>query len=619
MRVGEGLAFSVLFANGQILVFFMLPKHPRAFMTQTRQPWLRPLELICNCLLGGFIAWYLVQYLSQCDPYFFNPDFQTDDARTIWFPFHRYTQPPHLLNDPIAGEMLALVPPFLRFLFGQLASWTDVYVAPKIVQGLALSILGVAAFRLVPNRRFGLASGLFLLFIFLHTYMVMNRIAGGLPRAFAFPFFALWASGVISRSRKVRWISVLGAGLTYPSAMAMLLGAEGSFVFLRELLRRKENRIRGLVKPLGAYAGLVGLCVLISAPMLAHSEAGKIHTLEEAKKEPGFYRYGRLGVLPFPDPVSSFGKAFLHPLQSSLKKPTGLLNKKYKDAKYWGQGLLAGLFLMLVLFRLTPLPLGALSFFVSSAVLYTLSRLVAFSLYSPERYYSFGMRACMLVFLVETLCRAGYRHPRAVRPLIRGGLTLLFVGVIWLCTGPGIHVKNGITISRAPKAPLYEKVMTMDDEVLIAAHPFDADDIPYWTGRATMGGYETLQPWFKKAWAKQKSRTQDTFDALYASDPQVVLDYAKKHRVTHFLINKHRYGNKYKRNARTFEPFSRYAKKVIGRKKPKDFVFHRVPQEAVIFRYKRFSMVSVDRLARAWAKPKQNALQPGELSAPPKD
>ena len=205
----------------------------------------------------------------------------------------------------------------------------------------------------------------------------------------------------------------------------------------------------------------------------------------------------------------------------------------------------------------------------------------------------------MLVFLVETLCLVGYKIRKPKRGFVRPALTIAFIGIIWLCTGSGIHKKNAITISRAPKAPLYEKVMTLNDDILIAAHPFDADDIPYWTGRATMGGYETIQPWFKTAWAKQKKRTEDTLKALYASKPEVVFDYAKKYGVTHFLINKNRYGKKYKKHSRTFEPFSKYAKKIIGRKKPKDFVFHKPPKSAVLFSYKRFSMVDVNLLEKA--------------------
>src|SRR5690606_39834218 len=54
------------------------------------------------------------------------------------------------------------------------------------------------------------------------------------------------------------------------------------------------------------------------------------------------------------------------------------------------------------------------------------------------------------------------------------------------------------------------------------------DGIPYYSARATMGTFETLQPWFVDSWRRQKERCQETLTALYATDPAAVLDYAQR-------------------------------------------------------------------------------------------
>jgi hypothetical protein len=124
-----------------------------------------------------------------------NPELQTDDARTSIFPFHRYASDPSLVEDPIATEMLNLVPIGIRFLYRIFVPFTDVFVAPKIVQAVAFSILVAAAVLLAHGRRAGLGAGVLLLFFVLHDWFAVERVAGGLPRAFGFPCVALWLAG----------------------------------------------------------------------------------------------------------------------------------------------------------------------------------------------------------------------------------------------------------------------------------------------------------------------------------------------------------------------------------------------------------------------------------------
>src|SRR5690606_30821765 len=160
----------------------------------------------------------------------------------------------------------------------------------------------------------------------------------------------------------------------------------------------------------------------------------------------------------------------------------------------------------------------------------------------------------------------------------------------------------GMTIDRKRDRPLYEHIASLPTSVRFATHPLDGDGIPLFSARATMGGFETLQPWFVDAWQRQKQRCEDTLTALYATDRSTVLDYAKKHGVTHFLINTHRYGKGFRKHAGSFEPFTTFARDLLKGVKRNELVFAQLPASAIEFRYQRWRVVSVQALEQAWSE-----------------
>ncbi|MCH2109945.1 MAG: hypothetical protein MK135_11480, partial [Polyangiaceae bacterium] len=340
------------------------------------------------CLLG-VVGAYLATWVNGNWPMLTDPQLQNDDARTALFPFHRYGAADALADDPIATEMLGFMPPGVFVLYRFLVPVVDIFVAAKIVQGVALSILLYAAWVLARSRRAGLAGGCVLLFLFAHDWFAINRVAGGLPRAFGFPLFALWLSGVIAQKRKVRAAAPLLAALTYPSVMLMILAAEGLFAL------RNSGRLPWSVvlRRLRRYALVVVACFVFVLPAtLGGEERGRIHTLEEARKEPAFGRKGRLWILPFADPVRALGDAYVDAYRPRGSSPWPQLKTWAAQDKKMTAVTIAAILLLIPFFAWGRIPSYAWSFAVGAVILYWLSRTYAFRLYSPERYYSFGMR-----------------------------------------------------------------------------------------------------------------------------------------------------------------------------------------------------------------------------------
>ena len=582
-----------------------LPKRLRAFGNALWNELVRPrstLHWISIAIVWAVAVAYSRHWLSAFSEALFNPNLQTDDARTALFPFHRYAPGAPLASDPIANEMIEYQPYAFRALYRITVPLIGLLKAAKVAQGLCLLIVLGAAFVLLVSPRAGLGASVLFAFFFLHDSFVTGRIGGGLPRSFGFPAIAFWLAGALSHRPWVRRAGAVIAAFTYPSALAMILGAEGLYA-LRNVGRQSlSTTARRLVH----YGVLVGVCAAVLAPavFLGSSDGGPVHTLAQAEQEPAFSRAGRLWLLPLNDPGRSFGEAL-----TSVFKPKGealfpglelQFDARAKEAAL----LIIAVLLALPLLGLTPVPATVIAFAVASFILYFVSVKYAFKLYSPERYYSYGMRTVGVGLAVSTLGFLFPRLPLHIRQPVRNFGAALVVVLAWLFLGDGTSGRKSMemTIDFRRNEDLWKFISTLPQDIRVASHIRDGDDIPLFTQRANNGAFETLQPWLTKSWARQKARAEDTLRAFYATDRAEVLAYAKKYGVTHLLVNRARYKNDFKKQARSFEPLSSFANELLAERELGELVLRRLPPEAIIYEEGRFQLVDVKALKQIWSE-----------------
>lgn len=565
--------------------------------SEESRPFFRcPDRMAARLVLLATVVAYLIVWGHGNWEMLTDPRLQTDDARTTLFPFHRYGPADSLHDDPIASEMLALVPWAVRLIYMGLVPVFDLFVAAKLVQAMALAILVWACVELGKSSRVGWGGAALLLFGVLHDGFAVGRIAGGLPRAFGFPCFALWLAGVMTEKVRLRGISACLAAATYPSVMNMILAAEGIYC-LRGVAR---SRVQVLWRRLKIYGVVVGACLLLALPSIVGGEdRGPIHNLAQAEREPAFGKTGRLWLLPFEKPSDALGHALLDPFRQRGGAPWPALRERItKEADLVAALLVIGL-LLFPLTGTSPRPAAALSFGVGAVILYAASRWLAFRLYSPERYYSFGMRMLACALFVACLSQWYARFPRRKRTVLREFSAASGLLLVWFLCGSGVVKKAGMELDQSKNEKMYAFIRTLPKDIRFATHILDGDGIPLYGARMNMGAFETLQPWFTGSWAKQKARALATLDVLYATEPAKVLSYAKANGVTHFLINRGRYGDGLRTSVGSFEPFSSYAKELVRGHASEDFVFHDPPKESVVYREGRLSIVSVRELERA--------------------
>lgn len=549
-------------------------------------------------LLAIVFSVYLAFWISGNFPFLTDPMLQTDDARTVHFPFHRYGPDKAMANDPLASDMLGFSPPGIRLLYRLLVPVCGLFVATKIVQLICLLLIFLAAWWIIRSKKGGLAAGLLMAFMLLHSWWVVNRIAGGTPRAFAFPLLALWVAGALSDSERRRYVAAMLCSITYPTAMVIILGAEGLLLLHGVAIRGGLRLLFGRLK---RYALLVGGCFLLILPFaLGNERRGDFHTLEEARRKPVFGHRGRVRELPWPDPVIRLGHHVAQPFQSKGRVLAKSWYQAYRRHGNTGPLLFLGAMLLLLLLRASPSPYPVIALLVAVLIVYWLARLFAFRLYTPTRYLTYGGTAVGIALTVSTVGFIGTGLTKRLRAGLSNVTVALFIGLLCLLAGDGVIPKNGLTIDGRRHAPLYAFARTLPPTSRIAAHPGDADDLPFWAARATTGGHETLSPWFKNFWRRRVKVLNDTITALYATRRQVVRDYVRKYGITHFLLRRDRYGPRFRRLANFFEPIGRHARRLVRWVHRQDLILGDVDPRAVVFRYRALLIVDVKRLLECW-------------------
>ncbi len=558
-----------------------------------------PAVAAAQALLMLLLVIYGVAWISGHTALLTDTQRTNDDSRTAIFPFHRFVDGDLLQNDPLADDMLAFTPPAYQMLYRVLAPVTGLFVAQKLVQGLCLALIVLAGLLLARSPRWGLVGGVLLIFFMLQSFYVTNRIAGGLPRAFAFPALALWISGALAGSERIRFSASLLGALTYPSVMLMTLGAEGVLALLNRAGGWRPWLMRGV-----RYVLLVGACGVAIAPqMIANRDAGRVHTLAEAAEERAFYLDGRLTQIPFPDPVPQFARSMLSVFRVGGVGP--VWQPSLDRGLYEAAPLLAFAVLIVLLMRrwarLNP-AVGALA--VSCIVGYWVARTQAFRFYAPERFYSVGMLAVGIFFCVAVLATVGWRlKPTWLRDAACALSATAAIGAVWMFLGGGIFERNGLSIDARENAALYAFVRELPQDVRIGVHPMDAD-LPYWTGRSTTDSLETLQPWIVEQWREYLPRVQRALQALYARDVADVLAWATEQELTHILLDVRRYGPQFREASDvSFEPLRGYVRQLLATREPRNLALTRLPRDAVAFSENQWVLIDVDLLRSALARP----------------
>lgn len=153
--------------------------------------------------------------------------------------------------------------------------------------------------------------------------------------------------------------------------------------------------------------------------------------------------------------------------------------------------------------------------------------------------------------------------------------------------------------TQAPDRQLYEYLAQLPNDSLIAAHPALALAIPTFAHKSVLVSSKLSFPYQEDYYAEIKRRTEDTFEALYASDVQTVNDFCHKYKITHLVVSEFHYRNAYFLYPRLYyEPFDRQVRNLAA--DASDSYLLNLPDEAKIFCYEHYLTEPLDLVTFHW-------------------
>jgi len=154
---------------------------------------------------------------------------------------------------------------------------------------------------------------------------------------------------------------------------------------------------------------------------------------------------------------------------------------------------------------------------------------------------------------------------RGQRAVIRNFAAFSSIAVVWLVAGDGIIRPD----TRARDGAVNHNGMSIDERD-------DADLYAF---------IRTLPP--------------DTLRALYADDPDALLEYCDRYEISHLLINVGRYGHDYRAAARVFPPFDAFIDDLLADVDREQLVIPRLTDPSTIVYHKApWIVLDVQRVRR---------------------
>lgn len=554
--------------------------------------------LVAGSLLYLFLPAWIQHAKASADPLRFH-----DDVRIHIWPFFHYSNPEAFQNDYLGDYALdAFMPAGFRILY-TLAAWVwDPEPLSKILPYLLLAAtavaVGIAAHAF--GGKIGTWTALALLF---GSGLYLDRMGGGLSRAFAYPAIAACVAGLIYG--RVWWaVAMVWVGAAFYPMAGVVMGA-GLFVYLF-LLPAKDRgplahwrfgrRLRLLVLT-GSVAALILLPLFITqrahGPMVTHldvaeyPEAGPAGTVSHHDLPPYktfFEEADFIARRVF------FGDG--EPWVGSMRR---LVDKGKKSA-------LEILVLLIVLgwYRLAkddPRARRLLAFVAGVVIAHSVSRLLAPYAYTPSRYVHYGLPPALLVMVpgafvgVLSLWRPLRAHTAVRRALlvVPSVLLLCFVG------GRG-STTAGLTVHVPPDlAQIYAKIAELPPGVTIAGWPDDPmSNVPYVARRKAYMTGEMHMPHHAGHLDEVRRRLRPFFEAYLAKSKAPLLRLRDEFGVTHLLVDTNQLRG---RPPGYMPPMGGWIREIArkGRGRPYELLKH-IPGPAVVARVGRWVLLDLSKL-----------------------
>ena len=229
-------------------------------------------------------ATYLFLFFRDITPFWFNPEWTTDDALQQTYPFHQILIPDLFKGDLITEVMLGYLAPvhyWLSYFFTVLTG--DPIMMGHWVMLIQISVLSLFLFLLIYKlSAFGPAC-LGLLWIY-HTRTFMQRITGGLPRGWSAPLIVAFLYFLVKKNHKAVLLVLFIGCLLHPPSTLICATTYGLYLFFGVVVQKTRKEF---LKPLIVLIILSPVYVFTVFKVVERPEhIGQMITYEKALKDP---------------------------------------------------------------------------------------------------------------------------------------------------------------------------------------------------------------------------------------------------------------------------------------------------------------------------------------------
>jgi hypothetical protein len=424
----------------------------------------------------------------------------------------------------------------------------------------------------------------------LHTFIILERAGGGLPRAFAIPIILMTIDGIDRNSEKQSAIGAILGFAIYPTAGLIALTTHCIWLIKKNLIS-KSNKVafRKFLLKLGI---IILLCLISVAPSLfSNRKFGKTLSLHQARLMPEVGANGRYQLIPLPKITNEIGEILKISTKTSGDSFLHTLERFTSESDGMPFYLIISFTLLLVLIGITYPPWISLYLGITGIILFSMASLFAFHLFLPERMVLYSFPAVILYLLSSTYTRIESLHsPRGIIPRFSSlAITIIFMVFF------GIAFKGpiGLTVNAHPEKELFQLLQTLPKDALFSGHPVRINNVPLWAKRRILVSYETSQIFYDKAWKEIKERTYDNFDAYYASDTEPLQILRKKYRVDYMLVHVADISPAYAKHCKYFDPFNERLKRLC-QKPSEELIWRKAAPQSIVGMASGYAVIDLD-------------------------
>lgn len=452
-----------------------------------------------------------------------------DDTRVWVVPYLRQYDPTLLRNDLLQDYARACVGIGYRSLFELGARLADPFLVGAFVT-YGLYLLALLAMGLAAARFGGVVAALAAVALCLGTSLLLGRMAGATPRAFAFPIVACGVAALAyGRLRALAGVVVVGAPFYAPAAFP--LGVTLAVVALGlgphwrgDLAAWSPRRRLALVALTGlAAAALVAPTALATRPYGPYITPSDLDAYPEAG--PGG-RFIPGDGAPYMGLMAALRIEVLRGV-GATRSPDWPLS-----ATLLTLAIVLAMAVVLALGRRDP-AVGRLAAFGAVVLVgYHAAAYWAPWIYLPERYVRYPVPVLVVLLLVAAPSLLARRAGRPVAAAWLGAAAL----ALWLLLGPRGSAGAGLNVS-SQRDGLEDYLAALPPDALIAGWPTELNNVPLRTRRSVLLSVEHHLPFQTLYTDEMRRRFAALLDAYLATEVGPLEELRERYGVTHLVFD----------------------------------------------------------------------------------